>query len=176
MIAVRLASLDDCAAIARVHIESSRRGHEGLMPASYLAWLDSEYLSPLWAERLRVPDRTRTWVATEADEVIGYAWVCPAELPDEDASELDLLYVAPHKWGSGVAQQLMSAVIEWLRDIGKPSAILWTMEGDQRARRFYEKCGWFFDGSRGIMTLDGTGVPIVRYRLLTSASSKVFTD
>lgn len=47
--------------------------------------------------------------------------------------------------------------------------ILRRMEGDQRARRFYEKCGWFLDGARDNMTLDGTQVPVVRYRLLTTA-------
>ena len=82
------------------------------MPASYLAWVadHAEFLSGLWVKRLNAPERNRVWVAIEDVEVVGYAYVCPADLSDEDALELRLMYVAPHKWGTGVAQELMSAV------------------------------------------------------------------
>lgn len=85
--------MDDC--IARV-LDASRRGHENLMPASFLARLDVEHLRGCgrnaWALRTAIVSGSR-----EGDEVVGYAWVCPADLPDEDASELHLIYVAPHR-------------------------------------------------------------------------------
>lgn len=164
---VRLASIDDRFAIARIHIEASKRGHAGIMPSEWLARLDEDWLAELWAKRFMTLDleRNRIWVAVEDDDVLGFAWVSPAEHPDEHAYELHLIYVVPHRWGSGVAHELMASVLEFLRTENTAAAILWTAERDLRARRFYEKFGWHFDGSTHVDKLLGGEVAFVRYRL-----------
>ena len=50
-----------------------------------------------------------------------------------------------------------------LRDRGAQTAVLWTFEGNDAARRFYEMRGFTLDGAK--RTIDvGQELPIVRYR------------
>jgi GNAT superfamily N-acetyltransferase len=60
---------------------------------------------------------------------------------------LDALYVRPAAWGSGLADRLHEQAIEALRAAGVETARLWVLEENRRARRFYERHGWYADGS-----------------------------
>jgi ribosomal protein S18 acetylase RimI-like enzyme len=52
------------------------------------------------------------------------------------------MWVAPDLRGSGVALQLVERVMAWSRGCGR-SRIVLSVEGDNdRAARFYEKCGF----------------------------------
>ena len=55
---------------------------------------------------------------------------------------LDGLYVLPTWWGSGVAQRLHDEALERVRAGGSNRCHLWVLEGNDRARRFYERLGW----------------------------------
>lgn len=163
---IRLASVQDSAAIARVWIEASRRAHAGIMPAEYLGWVTEEWLVRQWEKRFTPLDLDRNgiWVAVEDEEVVGFVRAHPEDPPDEEVCELQLIYVAPRSWGTGVAQELMSRFIEFAGEQRCSAAIVWPMEQDGRARRFYEKCGFTADGTTDVMKLRGGDVPIVRYR------------
>ena len=52
----------------------------------------------------------------------------------------------PEAWGSGAGSALMAPGIEALRASGYRDAILWVLEDNPRARRFYEREGWALDG------------------------------
>jgi RimJ/RimL family protein N-acetyltransferase len=54
-------------------------------------------------------------------------------------------YVVPAYWGSGVADELHAAAV--LRGARR----LWCLEGNQRARRFYEKHGWTLNGETRVV-------------------------
>jgi GNAT superfamily N-acetyltransferase len=71
------------------------------------------------------------------------------------------LYVVPEAWGTGVAQRLMEAALDAMRERGATEAILWVVEGNDRARRFYEREGWALDGEVRASQL---GPSEVRYR------------
>lgn len=70
----------------------------------------------------------------------------------------------PDHWGSGVGRELISAGEKRLRELGHVDAILWVLEDNPRARRFYERAGWNDDGGRRSITFLGLEVPEVRYR------------
>ena len=59
--------------------------------------------------------------------------------------EIFALYVASEYYGTGVAQRLMDAGLERLRDY--PTVCLWVLKENKRAIRFYEKCGFRPDGT-----------------------------
>jgi RimJ/RimL family protein N-acetyltransferase len=54
-------------------------------------------------------------------------------------------YVVPAYWGSGVADELHEAVVE------RGARRLWCLEGNHRARRFYEKRGWTLNGESRVV-------------------------
>jgi GNAT superfamily N-acetyltransferase len=75
--------------------------------------------------------------------------------------ELRDLYVVPEAWDSGVAQALMETGLAAMRERGATEAVLWVVEANARARRFYEHEGWTADGETRASPLGPTEL---RYR------------
>jgi hypothetical protein len=42
--------------------------------------------------------------------------------------------------------------------------MLWVLEGNERAERFYRAAGWVHDGARKTEVFQGAEIPEVRYR------------
>jgi GNAT superfamily N-acetyltransferase len=87
------------------------------------------------------PD-VRIWVAEGGGTIVGLA-VCTRT---GSTCELRSLYVVPQAWGSGLAHDLMETALDAMRDRGAHEAVLWVVEANARARRFYEREGWSADG------------------------------
>lgn len=106
-------------------------------------------------------------VAQVGRTVVGFVSV--GECSDGDADgELFAIYVDPDHWGTGVGRELIASGEQRLRELGHTDVILWVLEDNPRARRFYERAGWHHDGERRITVL-GLEVPEVRYRKQLSA-------
>ena len=52
------------------------------------------------------------------------------------------IYLLPEYIGKGIASQLINACIEELEFLGYTEILLWVLEDNLRARRFYEKHGF----------------------------------
>jgi len=115
-----------------------------------------------WRERLDAG--MRVWVAAESAAIVGFA-AAGASRTEEDAAELYAIYVLPEHWGMGVAHDLMTAVLGWFRAEQYTTAMLWVLADNPRARRFYEREGWRFDGTRTDV-LRGVEVEEARYRII----------
>jgi ribosomal protein S18 acetylase RimI-like enzyme len=63
----------------------------------------------------------------------------PAQSP---AAELYALYVAPAYWSTGAGRALMGRVLAEAQAKGYPRIVLWVLEQNARARRFYERAGF----------------------------------
>ena len=100
---------------------------------------------------------------------MGFAHVGPARDEDVDPSvvgELAAIYALPEVWGSGVGRRLLAAAVNVLRDAGNAQAILWVLEGNNRAQRFYEIGGWHLDGAAKDIVIADATLAEVRYRLV----------
>jgi GNAT superfamily N-acetyltransferase len=104
-----------------------------------------------------VPPGMRLWVAERGGRIVGHANVAV----DNELGELSALYVVPEEWGSGVAGALLAEAVSGMRDLGATEATLWVVEGNTRARRFYEREGWSADGETKSSTFD---IKELRYR------------
>ena len=61
------------------------------------------------------------------------------DLPnDESRGELWVIYVAPSHWGRGYGYALLRDAEEALAAAGRRNLALWVLEGNDRARTFYE--------------------------------------
>jgi ribosomal protein S18 acetylase RimI-like enzyme len=58
------------------------------------------------------------------------------------AAELYALYVAPAYWSTGAGGALMGRVLAEAQAEGYPRIVLWVLEQNARARRFYERAGF----------------------------------
>lgn len=69
--------------------------------------------------------------------------------PDDPAlGHLSRLYVDPAMWGAGIGTALHEAAMADLTSGSFPAATLWVLEGNLRARRWYERLGWTQTGRR----------------------------
>jgi GNAT superfamily N-acetyltransferase len=64
---------------------------------------------------------------------------------------LHRLFVCEPAWGTGVADELHAAAVDELRQRSAPSASLWCLAENARARRFYERRGWKLDGRERVV-------------------------
>lgn len=85
-------------------------------------------------------------VAKENDKVVGFVGygACGDELLPE-TGEVFAIYILKEYYDQKVGYKLMSAAIEKLSEYRKIA--VWVLEGNQRAIKFYEKCGFRFDGT-----------------------------
>ena len=76
--------------------------------------------------------------------------VCLAERYEKegfsDTAEIDQFYLAPSVIGKGLGSRLMEYILKKLSDKGFKQVVLFVMEGNERAVRFYERNGFKPDG------------------------------
>lgn len=194
---IRTATADDAHAIAAVHVAGWQQGYRGLVAQGYLDVLCVEDRERDWARAL---DRGGVVLVHEdAGRVDAFACYGPCRDPDVPAEvgEVHAFYVHPASWGSGIAGRLLAAAVADLPAsaasapgpgaplaatagepvagspaVGGPAApVLWVLEGNQRARRSYERQGWAADGSTrqdqrpALGGVPGIAFTEVRYRL-----------
>jgi len=160
VIEVRTARVEDAEAVVRVHAEASAASFEELVGRKFEDVFPLEARLERQATRLAVAqDGEGTLVAELAGAVVGMAvW----RIGDDGAGELEDLHVIPAAWGTGVASELLRAAVKALDAAGAESLLLWVGEANGRARRFYEREGWTYDGIREPSPL---GPMQLRYRL-----------
>jgi GNAT superfamily N-acetyltransferase len=87
--------------------------------------------------------------------------ITPAGLAGE-AAEVYAIYLSPAWWSAGVGRALMDAALAELRAGGYRRVVLWTLTGNARARRFYDRAGFAPDGATNILSGLG-GAEELRY-------------
>ena len=141
-VSLRRAEPADAEALAHLHLDVWDDAYTGLMPQGILD--DRRERVDQRVERWReLLDREHdTWVATDAEGLIGFATAGPARDNDmDDLLELYALYVRAAHWGSGVGHALFETVV------GDRAAYLWVLAGNARAIGFYERQGFRLDGT-----------------------------
>jgi ribosomal protein S18 acetylase RimI-like enzyme len=148
---VRSATVRDAEEIGAVHTLSWQAAYRGLIPQAYLDSLDPVARGDRWRTLLQegLLDRQEVLVAETGGKVVGFANLGPSR--DHDAGgngEVRALYLLPEHWGCGFGRLLMEQGLDALAAMDFPAATLCVLEGNDRARRFYERGGWVADGQR----------------------------
>ena len=163
---IRLAKAGDARAIAEVHVASSRAAYRDLVPAQTLLMKRTiSQREQIW-QKILSEHETATLVLEERGRLIGFVNVGATRDPDKEAAvtaEINSIYLAPEHWGQGHGQRLCQSALAHLRRAGFREATLWVLAENQRARRFYEKLGFRFEGT--MKTREKDGLRIVRYVL-----------
>jgi GNAT superfamily N-acetyltransferase len=165
---IRGATRDDAEVLAAVHIDGWRWGYRGQLPDEVLDNLDStlEQRAAFWREET-AREGTAVRVMELDGTVVGFASFGSARDADVEpgTGELYLIYLARAAAGRGFGRALHEHVLDQLRGRGHRRAVLWTLETNARARRFYEVAGWRLEGARKTESRPGYELREVRYQL-----------
>lgn len=160
---IRQATAEDALKIAGVHVQSWQGAYKGIVPEEHLRALSIEKRADGWQKTL-TESAEGTFVAEESGVVFG--WVSFGTSRDEGASnagEVYGLYVHPDHWGHGFGRDLMRRAETDLRQQGYGLITLWVLELNERARRFYSKTGYAFDGTKKQVAIGGADLSEIRY-------------
>jgi ribosomal protein S18 acetylase RimI-like enzyme len=159
---IRPAVPDDAAAIISVRIASWNAAYAAHLPADAWADYDVDAATRRLAQTIETGP-TRVLVAADDNAIVGFTMFGAArddDVPD-GTSEVYSIYVHPDGWSTGAGRALMS---QTLAALDGNLVVLWVLEDNHRARRFYEFAGFVADGSRKQAEMPGGPIPEVRYR------------
>ena len=132
---------------------------------AYAKILDRDFLDTLSLERNlnnAVRWKDNTIIAKDGDCVIGFVVSGPCRDEDlPDAGEVYAIYILSEYYDQKVGYRLMLAALERLQSYRK--VVVWVLKENRRAVRFYQRCGFCFDGREKELPL---GKPVLDVRMI----------
>jgi GNAT superfamily N-acetyltransferase len=140
--AIREAKATDVEAIARAHVASWQDSYRGILPDNVIDRVDVGQRAASRRRMLADP-RTLTLVAYDVThhDIVGLCDAGPARRAGRWAGEIYALYLVHHAKRHGLGRELFDATSAWLRANGMPSLVIWVLDNNLHARRFYEAMG-----------------------------------
>jgi ribosomal protein S18 acetylase RimI-like enzyme len=161
-VSIRQARIDDCPDVAALHLRTALFAYTSIFPSDApRPKLDDLTLD--WERRLgglHSPN-VRGYVAARGDHLAGVV-VAGADPDHLEMGHITRFYVDAPDWGQGIGSLLYDAAISHLRQVGYVEASLWVLEGNARARAWYERLGWTCTGECKVAA-ETVGVEDVRY-------------
>ena len=141
---------------AYVHYKSWQEAYPGIVDQEYLDTLTIEK-----CEAIAFKWRDNILIAKDGERVVGFVGYGEYRSDElHDAGEIFAIYVLSEYYGQDVGRRLMNAALEML-DFSQVA--VWVLKDNARAIRFYEKCGFCFDGREETITL---GTPVTEIRMI----------
>jgi GNAT superfamily N-acetyltransferase len=139
----REATPADWEAVAAVHALSWQKAYRGALSDEFLDGPVVDSRRARWEERFaNVPENQYVvLVQDEGGALVGFAAAYGAHHA-ELGTLLDNLHVLPELQGEGVGRQLVARMAAWALE-RYPGCVMYleVLEGNERARRFYERLG-----------------------------------
>jgi GNAT superfamily N-acetyltransferase len=140
--AVREATVDDAEGIARVHTDSWQTSYRGILPDTVLDRIDVGQRAESRRKILR--DRSVfqlvAYDVTHGD-IVGFCDAGASRRHSPFAGEVYAIYLAHRAKRHGLGQEMWERVQAWLAAQDMRSMIVWVLENNHHARRFYEAMG-----------------------------------
>jgi ribosomal protein S18 acetylase RimI-like enzyme len=150
---IRQAKWEDAEAIGRVLVKSWRTTYRGIVPDDYLDRMTYAVHASRWYGRLSDPQNTLTTYLAEDSQgkVFGFAAGGAERTGELDyEGELYAIYLLQSYQRRGAGRLLVQAVAKELLECGFQSMLVWVLEENEPARRFYERLGGVYAGTQPI--------------------------
>jgi ribosomal protein S18 acetylase RimI-like enzyme len=148
---IRVGTPDDVGAVAALHALSRKVTYRGILPDDALDAINVGAFWQHWADRIARERTTHQLLVAEEDgKLRGFSYVGPGDEEERvppDTGVLYAIHVHPYAQGQGLGRSLMDRCLRTFAEMGFARAVLWVLEGNDRARRFYERGGWRSDGT-----------------------------
>jgi GNAT superfamily N-acetyltransferase len=151
----------DWPAVGDLHHRSRADAYRGILSDEARAYGSGAAMGEYWSERGKWEAETHRLTVAERDgRIIGFSYLGPSE--EDGVGELCAIHVDPAEIGTGVGRELMRDALVHLAGLGD-RAVLWVLDGNDRARRFYAKAGWSPDGVTRDEVMGGDPTHQLRY-------------
>lgn len=146
--------------------------HISCWQSAYKGIISDEYLKSMTAEQEKRTVRCKEALSNPGDyefycvmyegRMIGKLIISKSRDEDKpDAGEIGAFYLIKEFWDKGYGRKMMNFAIELLGNIGYDEVFLWVLAKNSRARQFYEKCNFTFDGTKKEIQI---GEPLIEVR------------
>ena len=71
-----------------------------------------------------------------------------------DGAQILAIHSLPDSWGTGLGHAMITEALKRIKEDGKKEVFLWAFRENKRARRFYEKHGFQWDGTERVSEFD----------------------
>lgn len=140
--AIREAVPADAAGIARAHTDSWRTSYRGILPDDVIDRIDVG--QRVESRRRILADRTVLQLVaydlTHGD-IVGFCDAGPTRRHVPYAGEVYAIYLVHHAKRHGLGTEMFQRVTAWLAAHELRSMIVWVLDDNHHARRFYEALG-----------------------------------
>lgn len=144
---IRYATLNDSESCANIHARSWLFAYDRCVDRNIIEEYNTRW--PMIWPKMLAKNENSHYVIEVGEKIIGFLTVNPArdaDLPDT-VYELVALYLDPDYIGKSFGRQAMAWVKNEIISRGYNTVSLWVLEQNSRARRFYEKSGFIFEGN-----------------------------
>jgi RimJ/RimL family protein N-acetyltransferase len=145
---IRKAIISDAEQMANIHARSWEAAYANIIPQNAIAETNARR-SDLWNRILSKEGGSFKFAICNGEKVIGLLTFGESRDEDADTNTLEIysIYLLPEYLGKGFGKSAMDFVNLFAKNNGYIKITLWVLEENYRARRFYEKCGYAFDGT-----------------------------
>jgi len=159
-ILIRKALPEDAADYADCVIACWQSAYREIIPEAYLNNMSAKKAQ--WVEKYRKkltdPGDCEYYCAMHGGRMIGFLIINQTH-----SENFWAIYLLEEFWGKGYGTEMLAFAIDKLKCAGHEQICLWVFEENDRARRFYEKHHFVFDGIKRTVDKYG-GVPLVELR------------
>ncbi len=148
-----------------IHATSYRRAYRGIVPDNILAEYTPQKRAAAFRQAI-AKDEDEIYLFKVNHSAVGFAVLNKhPHYPGaaEDEAEINALFFLPDFWGMDAASRALAFCFNRLRLLGYKRATVWVMEGNDRARRFFEKNGFLPTGEKRAIQI---GLYLVEHQLI----------
>jgi ribosomal protein S18 acetylase RimI-like enzyme len=157
--------VNDAPKLAKVHVDSWQVAYRGLVPDSFLQGFTYQRREEAFRQALAA-NSEETYLLEDNGSTAGILTIGASRDPDLDVSctgEIWGIYITPDYWRRGIGTRLVQEAERILQSRGYREVVLWVLEGNANARRFYEAMGFCPDGMSKTLEL-GKSLKAIRYK------------
>jgi RimJ/RimL family protein N-acetyltransferase len=168
-IVIRKVLLEEAYEYAVNHIACWRDAYKGIIPDEYLDNMSTQIEQRVERNRQNLSDPGDCeYLCVEYDgSMIGrlvFSKCRDDDKANSNTGEIHAIYLLADYWGKGYGKIMMDYAVAELRNAECVEIVVWVLEDNRRARSFYEKYGFVFDGQSKDIDI-GKPLSEIRYAL-----------
>lgn len=124
--------------VSNVYVQSWKYAYQNIIPQSYLDTISNS----TWSQNL-CREEGENLIVIEDNRIIGTSSICRSRWTNyAHYGEIISIYFLPAYIGRGYGRVLMTHTLNELQQLGYSDILLWVLEDNTAARKFYEKYGF----------------------------------